>query len=220
VYLALAYALLPAIWEGYERQKAWRDKADRPGVTIAGDGHPGDPVNIGLVGSEDELRTIMQAAKWFDADPLSIRSDFDIGADTILKRTYENAPVSNLYLFGRREDLAFEQPATDNPRHRHHVRFWRESPQDGVKRVTWLGSASFDDQVGISHTTGQVTHHIAADVDTERNYLAECLRSTKMLSSESSIEGFHDSLRGRNGGGDLWHTDGDLWLAEIKQSLP
>ena len=35
------------------------------------------------------------------------------------------------------------------------------------------GGATFDERVGLSHTTGQITHHIAPDVDTERDHLEE-----------------------------------------------
>jgi hypothetical protein len=52
----------------------------------------------------------MRAAGWFPADPLGLASDLKIAADTVLKRPYDQAPVSGLYLFGRKEDLAFEKP--------------------------------------------------------------------------------------------------------------
>ena len=77
---------MPVIWEQYERRHSVLD--DRPRITKTSDGHPGDPVNMRLVGSEEQLKAIMLAAKWFVADPLGVRSDFEIGADTILKRTY------------------------------------------------------------------------------------------------------------------------------------
>src|SRR5262249_4774795 len=47
----------------------------------------------------------------------------------VLKRKYEDAPVSNLYLFGRKEDLAFEQPVGDNPRVSH--------PEIEPERLPW-----------------------------------------------------------------------------------
>src|SRR5437868_5592951 len=83
-----------------------------------------------------------------------------------LRRPYDGAPVSSLYLFGRKEDLAFEQPVGDDPRHRHHVRFWQTDKLDDGRPV-WVGSAVFDRRVGLSRTTGQVTHVTAADVDAE-----------------------------------------------------
>ena len=89
----------------------------------------------------------------------------------VLDRPDPTAPVSDLFLFGRKQDVAFEKAAGRSARHRHHVRFWRwdEAGSDG--RPLWIGSATFDESVGFSHTTGQITHHIAPDLDTERDAL-------------------------------------------------
>jgi hypothetical protein len=42
------------------------------------------------------------------------------------------------------------------------VRFWSGVPEN---RDVWLGAMTFDDRVGLSHSTGQNTHHVAPDVD-------------------------------------------------------
>ncbi|MEZ6134068.1 MAG: LssY C-terminal domain-containing protein [Pirellulaceae bacterium] len=214
VYLLLAYLLIPLVWEAVELRSEAID--DRPQITRTGDGHPGDPINVCVIGTQAELVLAMELAGWFQADKLGVESDFAIGADTITRRTYDDAPVSNLYLFGRAEDIAFEQPVKENPRHRHHVRFWRTDQRVDGGRTEWLGSASFDKRVGLSHTTGQITHHISADVDAERDYLAESLKRTDRLSSEVLEPAFHDQLQGFNGGGDPWTTDGALWIATMQ----
>ncbi len=87
-----------------------------PASRTPADGIPGDPLNVALIGTETEVKSIMLAAKWYPADPLGLRSDLEIAADTVLKRPDDRAPVSSLYLWGRKEDLAFEQPVGDNPR--------------------------------------------------------------------------------------------------------
>ena len=53
--------------------------------------------------------------------------------------------------------------------HRHHVRFWKVLDQGEEKRPVWLGDATFDRSVGVSHYTGAITHHIDADIDAERS---------------------------------------------------
>jgi hypothetical protein len=123
--------------------------------------------------------------------------------------------VSNLYLWGRKEDLAFEQPVGDNPRQRHHVRFWRADQVDRDGRPVWVGAAIYDTRVGFSDTTGQITHHTAADIDAERDKLFRDLEQTGGLSEVYTIKGFHKILQGRNGGGDPWHTDGRLDVGVI-----
>lgn len=180
-----------------------------PRLTHTADGHPGDPVNIALEGSEKNLVRAMTAAGWYPADPITLATSLRIIVDTVVRRIDDDAPVSNLFLFGRKEDLAFELPVGDSPRRRHHVRFWKwDRLHDG--REVWFGSASYDERVGLSHTTGQVTHHIAPDVDAERDLIMLRLQKAGWSADEYFIDGFHEKLEGRNGGGDLWRTDGRL----------
>jgi hypothetical protein len=191
-----------------------------PRITQTSDHHPGDPLNVALIGTQPQLEAIMHAAKWFPAAALGIKSDLKIAADTVLSRADPEAPVSNLYLFGRKEDLAFEQPVGDNPRHRHHVRFWKTDHPADDGRPVWIGSAVYDQRVGLSRTTGQITHVTAPDVDAERDYLLECLERTGELADHYRVDGFHEKHSGTNGGGDPWHTDGDLYVGVIADNAP
>ena len=212
-YLIVAYLVMPLVWTGYVRNHPTLDAV--PHITFTADGLPGDPLNVALIGTETALKKILLAAKWYPADPLTLRSSLEIAEATILERPYVDAPVSNLYLWGRKEDLAFEQPVGDDPRQRHHVRFWRADQVDRDGRPVWVGAAIYDTRVGFSDTTGQITHHIAADIDTERDKLFRDLKQTGDLSEVYTIKGFHKILQGRNGGGDPWHTDGGLAVGVI-----
>lgn len=212
-WLVSAYFVVPFLWK-----HVWYRRADfdaNPRVTQTSDRHPGDPLNVALVGSEDEIKQIMHAAKWFPAAALGLESDLRIGADVILDRPDDHAPVSNLYLFGRKEDLAFEQPAGDSPRHRHHVRLWKTPDVSEDGRPQWIGAAVYDEAVGFSRTTTQITHVTAPDVDEERDYLFKCLAATQELADEYEIPDFHKHLSGTNGGGDPWKTDGALYVGVI-----
>jgi len=212
-YLVFAYLVMPIDWTWYLRRHPSLE--DIPGVTLAAHGIPGDPLNVALVGTEDEVKKALLAAQWYPADPLTLRSCLAIAADTVLKRSYDQAPVSSLYLWGRKEDLAFEQPVGDNPRHRHHVRFWRSEKTDRDGRPVWVGAATYDERVGFSHTTGQITHHISPNVDADRDYLVRCLEEAGGLSETCFVDNFHKIREGRNGGGDPWHTDGRLIVGVI-----
>jgi len=214
VYFIAAYFFVPELWRRFMHRHPSLD--DIPGITYTANNIPGDPLNVSLIGTEGELVRILLAAKWHPADPISLRSSLRIAEASVLKRSYDDAPVSNLYLFGRKEDLAFEQPVGSDPRQRHHVRFWRSEQVDPDGRPLWVGSATYDKKVGFSHTTGQITHHIAADVDAERDHLFGDLEQTGDLTEVYSEVGFHKTRAGRNGGGDPWHTDGDLRVGVIK----
>jgi hypothetical protein len=157
----------------------------------------------------------MVAAKWYPADPLTLRSCLEIAEASVLKRPYDAAPVSSEYLWGRKEDLAFEQPVGNDPRQRHHVRFWKSPLVDQGGRPVWVGAAIFDKRVGLSRTTGQITHHTAPDIDAERNYLFQDLEQTEQLAEVFVVEGFHTTLKGKNAEGDAWYTDGKLYAGVI-----
>jgi hypothetical protein len=213
VYIAVAYLIAPEAWWRYARSHPALD--DVPGITETAAGIPGDPINVALIGTETELKTIMIRAKWYPADPLTLRSCLEIADAVVLKKPYADAPVSNLYLWGHKENLAFEQAVGKDPRRRHHVRFWRSAKLDANGRPVWAGSAVFDERVGLSHTTGQITHVTAPDVDVERDYLFRQLNETGDLSDAYPIDDFHEILHGRNGGGDPWYTDGRLFVGVI-----
>ena len=217
-YLLVAYVLVPAGWMRYAHRHPALD--DVPGITQTAAGIPGDPLNVALIGTETEVKTVMLAANWYPADPLGLRSDLKIAADTVLKRPDDRAPVSNLYLWGRKEDLAFEQPVGDSPRHRHHVRFWLAEKADPDGRPVWVGSAVYDERVGLSRTTGQITHVTAPDIDVERDYLFQSLEQTGDLSETYVLDDFHKIHEGRNGGGDPWRTDGRLFVGIIDNNIP
>ena len=83
-------------------------------------------------------------------------------------------------------------------------------------RQGWFGAATYDTSVGLSHTTGQVTHHIAPDVDAERDRLVEELQQAGVVQSVQWLDGFHETLEGHNGGGDPWRTDGRFAVVSLR----
>jgi hypothetical protein len=212
MYLALAYLVLPALWSHYEHEPGLKEVPMR---TTTKEGIPGDPLNVGLVGTAEELVRAVSAAGWSPADPITLKTSIEIAGSVLFDRPDPYAPVSNLFYEGRRQDLAFERPFGRSADQRHHVRFWRvlDAGKDG--RPVWLGAATFDRGVGLSRFTGQITHHIAADVDAERDRLIADLTRAGYLSQIYTVSGIGPTLRARNGGGDLFHTDGDVWVGVL-----
>jgi hypothetical protein len=214
-YSALAYVALPALWSHYEHQKRL---ATLPMLTFTAQGIPGDPINVGLVGDDKDVLCAMQAAGWFPADPVTLRSSIEIAGSVLLDRPYRDAPVSNLYYLKRREDLAFEKPDGKSADHRHHVRFWKALETGEENRPVWLGAVTFDRSVGVSHYTGAVTHHIDADIDAERQLFADDLNSAGMVEAKYQVTGIGPTFAGRNGGGDLYYTDGEVWILRLVEA--
>jgi hypothetical protein len=212
VYVAMAYLVLPAAWTHYEHQPAL---AGRSMVTLTEQGIPGDPLNVGLVGNRADIVRAMHVSDWFPADAITLRTSVEIIGSVLLNRPYRDAPVSNLFYDGRKEDLAFEKPEGTSADRRHHVRFWRVLESGVEGRPVWLGSATFDRGVGLSRYTGQITHHIAPDVDADRDLLISNLTKAGMMEVIYQVSGVGLTLSGRNGGGDPYRTDGDIWLGRL-----
>jgi hypothetical protein len=214
-YAALAYWVLPTIWTHHEHQK---DLANLPMVTRTAQGIPGDPINVGLIGDEKDVLCAMNEAGWFPADPVTFKSSVEIAGSVLLDRAYKDAPVSNLYYLNRHEDLAFEKPEGKSADRRHHVRFWKVLDKGEEQRPVWLGDATFDRGVGVSHYTGAITHHIDADIDLERKRLADDLESAGMADAKYQVTGVGPTMNGRNGGGDRYYTDGEVWVLRLVEA--
>jgi hypothetical protein len=214
-YGLVAYLLLPAAWTHYAHQP---DLAVRSVVTQTKRGIPGDPMNVGLVGSREDVIQAMHAAGWYPADPITWRSSIAIIGSVLLDRPYTKAPVSNLNYDHRRADFAFEKPVGSSADRRHHVRFWVALDKGAEGRPVWLGAATFDRAVGLSHYTGQVTHHIAPDIDAVRGLLTGDLQAAGMVDATYQVSGIGPTLNGRNGGGDRYYTDGEIWMSVLVQA--
>jgi hypothetical protein len=212
LYGLVAYIFLPLIWKEYERQPAMKSS---PGITRTADGIPGDPINVGFLGHERDLFQSLEAAGWRKAKPLSVESLLKMGASLVGDRPDRQAPVSPLYLFGRKEDLAFEKEAGANLSHRNHVRFWRADFLGVDGKPFWVGSASFDRSVGFSRYTGQVLHHIDPDLDAERDKLIADLNRAGRLDDIYRVSGIGPTFNGRNGEGDWYYTDGEVLVGVL-----
>jgi hypothetical protein len=110
-----------------------------------------------------------------------LRLQSRIVGSVVLDRPYHDAPLSPLYHQGKKEQLAFEKPEVKSADRRHHVRFWQVLDKGTDGPPVWLGLLTFDRGVGLSHDTAQVTHHIAPDIDAERDLLMRDLREADMV---------------------------------------
>ena len=121
IYLLAAYLLLPGLWTWFYDDHP----VDAGMLTTTPQGIPGDPINVGLVGSREEILHAFADAGWDPADAITIRSSVEIGLSVVLDRPDLDAPVSTLLYEGRRQDLAFEKPVGSSADKRNHVRLWQ-----------------------------------------------------------------------------------------------
>ena len=212
-YALAAYGLAPTLWRHYERQGAL---ADTSMTTVTKLGIPGDALNVGLEGARNDVLCAMRLAGWSAADPVTLRTSVRIVGSVLAHRAYVAAPVSPLLWSGRAQDLAFEKPSGVSPSTRHHVRFWLALDHGEAGLPVWLGAVTYDRSVGVSHYTGQVTHHIGPDIDAERDRLAADLTGTGHVETTYEISGIGPTLLAHNGGGDPYFTDGEIRMARLR----
>src|SRR2546427_3843078 len=179
-----------------------------PRITQTKSGAEGDPLNLVFVGSKDQITHSFQQAGWLIPDPITLQTSEKIAVDSLTHKSYPTAPVSNLYVFGRVQDLAFEKP-TNDVANREHIRLWKTGTLIGGQLV-WIGQASYDSGIELSGTNHLPTHHIAPTVDLERNAVGDDLEKTGLVTEESYGAFTPPILYARNGGGDYYESEGDV----------
>ena len=190
------------------------------GRTRTADGILSDPVNLAARGSEEQLHKVMDAAGWSLADDITPRSAWKMVTTVLRRKSYPNAPVSPAFLFGRKQDFAYQQEVDNNPNQRHHVRFWR-CPKGwllpGGHRVDWLAAGTYDRSIGLSLFTFQLTHRIDENTDIERDYIIQTVQDSSEPVRVAILKDFSSGYHSRNGGGDSIRTDGDLPILELSK---
>ncbi len=201
-----------------------------PRFAITGDGLPGDPVNLVLIGTLQQLRAAFAAAGWSEADPLGVASSWRMIRAFVFNSPYPTAPFSTLYLFGRGQDIGFQKAIDNSPRKRHHIRFWalslsRAEATVGVasfwlntdrpprhEHVLWVGAGTRDTGFSLTQLTFQITHATDADTNAERDYIIAELQKSKVIADVNSYQsGQHLPVKQVN----HYITDGEVAVASL-----
>ena len=177
----------------------------------------GDPLNLVLIGNAIDLYYAVLRAAWDETEVVTAASGFKTAMSFITGGEYRYSPVSSLYLFGRRQDIAL-QKIRSNIHERNHFRLWL-APMTFEGKPVWIGQISRD--IGVRFTRKTITtHKIDPDVDETREFLVENLAYKQVIQKIAYVGGVGaapiDAPRG-NLTGDPYYTDGlrvVLWIAE------
>jgi len=201
-----------------------------PRFTVTGDGLPGDPVNLVLIGNLQQLRTAFVIAGWSEADRLGVASSWRMICAFVLNSPYPTAPFSTFYLYGRGQDIGFQKAIDNSPRKRHHIRFWALSlaraeatvgtasfwlntdrpPHDA--HVLWVGAGTKDTGLSLTRLTFQITHATDSDTNAERDHIIAELRNNRVIQDVNSYRsGQRLPLEPVN----HYITDGDVTVARL-----
>ncbi|HVW23065.1 MAG TPA: LssY C-terminal domain-containing protein [Candidatus Saccharimonadales bacterium] len=220
-YMLGAYVLIPAL---IRLVRFIHPPKHLPLYCVTPDGFASDPLNVGLICSRRQLISTMEAAGWHRADPHRLPYVIRFIVLGFLGRPYPNAPVSYLYLFGRKQDVAFVRSVEDSLVHRHHVRFWAAppgrdwsfGPPPNSTDTLWVGAASLDIGAAIIRHNFQVTHMIHPDTDAERELIVEQIDKTGLAKSVKRVKlSSPYRLVNRVWRGYL-HSDGKMAVIRIK----
>jgi hypothetical protein len=234
-YFLGAYILIPA---GVRLVRMIVPAKHLPLYCVTPDGFASDPLNIGLVGTRQELIAAMTTAGWYEADKHTLKNALREALSTVYGWSYPKAPMSHLYLFGRMQDVGFQIPIKGAPAgSRHHVRFWATTYRNGDQldvrsidwhnreahvqhdRLLWVGAASRDVGVSFIRHNAQITHMIDPNTDQERELIVEHLQTAGLAKLKQKVKlGDPYKLTNRVWRGYL-QTDGHMTVMELTPKM-
>jgi len=169
----------------------------------------GDPLNIVLVGDHRNIFPALARRGWHPTEQTYGRAVWRTIRSFLFGSRYRYSPVSPLYAFGRRQDVA-GQKARGTIHLRNHARFWL-TPIRYRGNTVWIGQISRD--IGVRFLLGfpPVTHKIDPDVDEARQGLLQDLAYSQALAAFAYVKGVGAVPRDQpraNLTGDPYFTDG------------
>lgn len=126
-------------------------------------------INVMYVG--ESPRVLMENLGWLENHTFS-RNEVEL-MDYVGLLQKQLLPVSDLFLDGVPQAMAFQQPG--DLLTRSHIRWWKVGVEAVSEQGLWLGAISYDNGLKLAHYSGIVTvlHSIDPNVDSERDGLAE-----------------------------------------------
>ena len=182
-----------------------------PSCAMDADGErEGDPLNFVLVGESADVLNSLSRSGWSFTHRIDFRSvRREIGA-AVAGTAYPVAPVSSLYVFGRKQDVALQR-ARRSISQRNHLRLWL-APYRFENRPVWIGQISRDIGVKVTPKSPTLTTHIIdPQVDTTREYLLHSLIAEGFVDRFGFVKGSAAGTPSQprtNLTGDPYHSDG------------
>jgi len=190
-----------------------------PCCTATADGTgEGDPLNVVLVGSGEDAIAALTASGWTFTEAITVDSVRRMVGAAISEKAFPTAPVSSLYAFGRKQDLALQRGRSTISQ-RNHMRLWL-APFRCEGQPVWIGQVSRD--IGVKMTSRSptlTTHIIDPVVDESREYLMHSLLNRDAVRRFAFVRGVGEATAAkprRNLTDDPWISDGmrmALWLS-------
>lgn len=179
----------------------------------------GDPVNLAIAGTEEEVLLAFTKAGWVGADPVNVKSAIKMAFAAITFKPYDTSPMSDLYLYGRVQDHSFQKNAY-SVHTRDHLRIWKSELKDKLGRPFWAVAATEDVAIKWDPATKASSHQIDPFIDDQRALVENYLKGTGLVADSHRYQSLPEGYRGVNGSGDGYTTDGQVVVLELKPSAP
>jgi hypothetical protein len=148
----------------------------------------GDPLNVVIVANSSQILNSLSRSGWSFTHRITLASVAKLTGAALQGKSYPVAPVSDLYLFGRKQDFALQR-ARANIAQRNHMRVWL-APFRFRDTPVWIGQVSRD--IGIKLTLkspSMTTHIIDPEVDLTREYLLHSLLADGLIEAFGFAQG-------------------------------
>jgi hypothetical protein len=176
----------------------------------------GDMVNFVLIGSQQQMQSALEAARWQLADTDTKEAALKAVLQTYEKQDYLAMPMSKLMLFGRYQDYGYEQAEPiAMVASRHHFRLWK-APFTWNGQMVWVGAGTHDIGFERDRRNGQITHKIDPAVDGERDNIGSSLQKAGRTRSLAYFLPSNPVQDARNATGGGYHSDGRILVVFLK----
>lgn len=184
-----------------------------------GDGQ-GDPLNVALIGSGEDVIAALTAGGWNFTEAITVDSIRRMIGAAIADEPFATAPVSALYAFGRKQDIALQR-ARSRIAQRNHMRLWL-APFRCEGQPVWVGQVSRDIGVKITSKPPTLTTHVIdPNVDESREYLLHSLLHQEAVQWFAFVRGVGAATREQprlNLTDDPYFTDGMRMAVRVSRT--
>lgn len=172
-------------------------------------GKKDEPISFIIIAKNDkQLIDDLKQAGWNLAERQNLKSILKLIEAYIFNQNYSTAPMTPSFWNTQVHNFGFEKPtATENIKERHHARFWKTNFVNPGGKQIYLGTASLDE--GLKKSI--IIHKINPNIDTEREQLFNDLKNARVIDNFTKQQ-FVEPLLGTNFAGDLFFTDGEIYI--------
>jgi hypothetical protein len=180
--------------------------------------HPGDMVNVLIVGTQEQVVQVFTNAGWVQVDQTVRNTAMNALVGSLEKKDYLTMPMSTLYLFNRPQDYGFAHAEPVRvAMSRNHLRVWK-SPYEVEGRALWCVAATHDIGFERDQRDNGMTHKIDPAIDGEREYVNGTLTGTGLVVERDHVTPADPLTTAKTATGGEFHSDGRILVLVLKNT--